>query len=84
VAFVFSRTEVHPPVQRFNGHNLRAVRKAQKLKKEQLGLAVGRGYEAIHLYECNHRRPPVEVLERLANVLNVPISAFFDDDRVPV
>jgi transcriptional regulator with XRE-family HTH domain len=70
-------------VQRFNGHNLRAARKTADLKKEQLALLVGRSSEAIHLYECGHRRPPTEILERLAAACGVSVAAFFDDDPVP-
>jgi transcriptional regulator with XRE-family HTH domain len=69
-------------VQRFNGHNLRAARKDADLKKEQLALLVGRSFEAVHLYECNLRRPPIQILERLAAVLDVDVRDFFDDEPV--
>jgi transcriptional regulator with XRE-family HTH domain len=71
-------------LQKFNGHYLRAARKSAGLKKEQFGLLVDGGYEAINLYECGHRRPPTEVLERLAAVLEVNVCDFFDDEAVSV
>jgi transcriptional regulator with XRE-family HTH domain len=69
-------------VQKFNGHLLRAIRKDRNLRPEQLAVLIGRSYQAVNLYECGHRLPPVSVLERLAAVLDTDVANFFDDDPV--
>jgi transcriptional regulator with XRE-family HTH domain len=69
-------------LQVFSGRKVRAARKNADMKQEQLALLIGRSFHALHLYECGYRRPPTVVLERMAAVLNVPVSEFFEDEEM--
>jgi transcriptional regulator with XRE-family HTH domain len=69
-------------VQVFSGRKVRAARKNADMRQEQLALLIGRSFHALHLYECGRRNPPLVVLERMAAVLDVPISSFFEDEEL--
>jgi Zn-dependent peptidase ImmA (M78 family)/DNA-binding XRE family transcriptional regulator len=55
---------------------LREARKAMRLSQEQLGRAVGVTRQAISAYERGDKFPEPAIFERLANVLEQPISFF--------
>ena len=53
---------------------LRSLRKAKGLTMKQLGAIVGVSETAIHHYEVGDREPPINVLVRLADALDVSLD----------
>jgi transcriptional regulator with XRE-family HTH domain len=73
------------PKYEFSGEQLREIREAADRERDELGDEVDRSESAITLYELGYRKPPVEVLIELANVLGVEVEDFFVQvDREPV
>jgi transcriptional regulator with XRE-family HTH domain len=65
------------PKYEFAGEQLREIREAAGRERDELGDDVDRSESAITLYELGYRKPPVEVLIALANVLGVDVEDFF-------
>lgn len=68
------------------GRRLRARRRLLGYSQQQLGAACGVSFQQIHKYEAAVSRLSVDMLWRLAKVLEVEMSYFFasltDDDAM--
>lgn len=62
------------------GENIKAIRKKNKLSQKQLANLVGVSQAAIYYYESGKRDINMEMLSKMAKVLNVSISDFFIKD----
>lgn len=58
--------------------NLKAARERAGLSREQAAVAVGRTWSSLAAYERGVVTPPLNVLDRLANVYGVRISQLVD------
>lgn len=69
------------------GERLKAARLAAGMSQERLGVEAGIEEESasarMNRYEKGKRAPAVEIVERVARVLDVPVSYFYaqDDDE---
>lgn len=57
------------------GENLRAARRAQGLKSEQVALAIGKSVYSVHSYENGRVSPPAHVLVSLSRLLGVSVDS---------
>jgi len=66
------------------GERLRAARVAAGMSQERLGIEAGieeaSASARMNRYERGTRAPAVEIVERIAIVLNVPVSYFYSQD----
>ncbi len=62
--------------------NLRNLRKARKLTQEQLAELVGVDFRYISFMENARSFPSCELIEKLANALNVSYSEMFSFDEI--
>lgn len=60
------------------GGRLREIRKARGLTQERLAERIERSVDAVSALERGLALPSFETLEKLADVLDVPIRDFFD------
>lgn len=67
------------------GKRLKEVRLKSGLSQEQLGLQAGLEVESasarMNRYERGTRVPSLELMERIANVLNLPLTYFYAADE---
>ncbi|CUX70618.1 conserved hypothetical protein; putative transcriptional regulatory protein HTH type [Agrobacterium sp. NCPPB 925] len=61
------------------GGRIRLRRKLSGMSQERLGEALGITFQQIQKYENGTNRVGASRLQNIANVLNVPISFFFED-----
>jgi transcriptional regulator with XRE-family HTH domain len=61
------------------GGRIRLRRTLLGMNQEQLGLALGCSFQQIQKYERGTNRVVASRLHDIANVLDVPVSFFFDD-----
>jgi transcriptional regulator with XRE-family HTH domain len=54
---------------RFSGARLRALREAALMTREDVAVAIGRGYMTISAYEADAYAPPGNVRGKLARIL---------------
>jgi Zn-dependent peptidase ImmA (M78 family)/DNA-binding XRE family transcriptional regulator len=69
-------------VKSFNGHRLIQAKNARGLTSVSLSEMVDISTASISLYEKGVQKPKLDVLERIATVLNVPVSFFFNDIQI--
>lgn len=62
------------------GKRLRAVRMARHMTQQQLSDAVGLALRSYQCYEQGTREPPLDMLVRLADVLQVPTDYLLGRD----
>lgn len=60
------------------GQNIRKYRKLKKLTQKSLGESVELGESAIRMYELDLRTPNPELLNKIADALDVPVAALQD------
>lgn len=65
-------------MQRFSPPRLRSRREERQLSRTDLAAATGKSYQSIDAYEHGRRRPPVDVLEALADTLECSVADFFE------
>lgn len=66
------------------GHEIRKWRKRRKLKQSDLAKLAGVATSTIGMIETGRANPTFETVVNIARVLKVPITAFVDDDLIPV
>lgn len=66
------------------GKRLRELRQARKLSQQELGRALGMTHAAVSKLETGKARIDADLLPRIAEVLDVPVSAFFEERRPTV
>lgn len=60
--------------------NLRNIRIQRGLTQTQLANALGTSQSAVAAYENNRREPSFDVIERMAQFFNVPMSSLLPSD----
>jgi len=63
------------------GLRIRTIRKRRGLTQEELGERIGRSADAVSQIERGVNLPGFDTLERMAEVLAVPLAAFFQFDE---
>lgn len=61
------------------GQRIKVMRLSRSMTQADLAKAIDQSQASITMYETGRREPDFETLEALADVFNVPMSAFFDD-----
>jgi transcriptional regulator with XRE-family HTH domain len=64
------------------GRRIRQARRDVKLTQEQLGNMIGLTFQQVQKYEKGVNRVSAGTLYEIAQVLDLPISWFFDEDVV--
>ncbi len=64
------------------GEKIKMYRKSKRLTQEQLGELSGLSKNAIYNYENNKRTPNIDIIKKIANALEVPISILTDEINV--
>lgn len=59
------------------GRRIGAIRKRRGLTQAELGNRIGRSVNAMSALECGRNRPALDILLRLASVLDVSAREFF-------
>ena len=67
---------------RFSGSRMQEAREEAWLTREQVAVAIGRGYPTILAYEQGKYRPPAGVCKRIARVLGVTVADLMAIDDV--
>lgn len=62
------------------GEKIKIMRKSRGMTQLDLAIKAGLSPSAVAMYETGKRKPKYEQLEALADVFNVPMSAFLDED----
>jgi transcriptional regulator with XRE-family HTH domain len=68
-------------VDRLVGIRITALRKARGMSQTALGNAVGVTFQQVQKYEKGQNRVGAGRLREIARLLEVPVSAFFEEDR---
>jgi transcriptional regulator with XRE-family HTH domain len=63
------------------GATIRTRRKELGLSQEQLAERVGVSYQQIQRYESGYSMLNVENIQRIARILQIPVTSFFTPDR---
>ncbi len=63
------------------GSNIKSLREERKLTQEQIAEAMGVSFQAVSAWERDEYKPDVDKLIRLAEVLDVSISAIAEEKR---
>jgi transcriptional regulator with XRE-family HTH domain len=74
-----ARIETPNPIDVLVGTRLRLRRNMLGLSQERLGEAIGLTFQQVQKYERGANRIGASRLHELSQVLNVPVSFFFDD-----
>lgn len=62
---------------RFSPAVLRATRERARLSRENVAVLVPCSYSSIVAYELGFRRPPLRILQRLAEIYDYDVRFFF-------
>src|SRR5215203_2530116 len=65
------------------GENLRRLRKERRMGQVELGKRSGVAQQTISGIERDYREPHASTLRKLAEVLDVPLTEFFQEDGAP-
>jgi transcriptional regulator with XRE-family HTH domain len=60
------------------GENIKKARENAGLTQKDLAQKIGKGFSTVQKYELNLVDPPIEVLNKLADALDVPIFYLLD------
>jgi transcriptional regulator with XRE-family HTH domain len=69
----------HHPVDQHVGQRLRIRRALLGMSQADLANAVGLTFQQVHKYECGTNRMSARRLWQCSQILDVPVSYFFDD-----
>ncbi len=67
------------PINVHVGHRVRACRTLLGMRQSELGEALGLTFQQVQKYECGADRISASKLWQLTQILDVPVSFFFDD-----
>jgi transcriptional regulator with XRE-family HTH domain len=65
------------------GSKVRALRLERQMSQEKLGDALGLTFQQVQKYEKGTNRISAGRLQRIATILEVPVSVFFADANAP-
>lgn len=60
--------------------NIQQARKAAKLTQAQLAEKIGKGFSTVQKYELGLANPPIDVLRKIAEALEVPLTDLVSQD----
>jgi len=63
------------------GLRIKTMRMSRGLTQQQLADMIKQSQSSITMYETGRREPEIDVLEAMADVFNVPMSAFMPSDK---
>jgi hypothetical protein len=63
--------------KRFSGKRMRELRRERYPRIEAWAVALDRGWRAVQYYETDFRAPPMGIIERAADLLEVDPTDFF-------
>lgn len=66
------------------GLRIKTMRKSRKMTQADLARSINQSQSSITMYETGRREPDFETLEALADIFNVPLSSFVQDDIPPL
>jgi transcriptional regulator with XRE-family HTH domain len=72
---------VKSPMDIVIGRRIRARRRQLRLSQQALATALGMSYQQVQKYENGVSQIGAGRLQQLAEILNVPVSVFFDERR---
>src|SRR5262249_14939975 len=70
------------PLDRQVGARIRAKRKVLRITQQDLAARIGVSFQQLQKYEKGRNRIGASRLQRVAEVLDVPVSYFFDEWQV--
>lgn len=59
------------------GENIKKYRKEKGLTQKELADKIGKGFSTVQKYELNISQPPIDVLNRIADTLDIDVSKLF-------
>ena len=62
------------------GEKIKAMRLSRNMTQGELADRINQRSSSIYMYEKGKRKPNIEILEALADVFNVPLSTFLEND----
>lgn len=62
------------------GETIRVMRKSRGYTQKALADLIGQSASSITMYETGRREPELEVIEAIADIFNVPLTAIIGDD----
>ena len=65
------------------GHNIRSLRRAQKISLDQLSTVLEISYQQLQKYETGKNQIPADKLFILKHYFNTPYETFFDPIEPP-
>lgn len=60
------------------GENIKKYRKEKGLTQKELAEKIGKGFSTVQKYELNIAQPPIDVLNNIAEILDINVSQLFD------
>lgn len=74
----FIRTDSITKSSMLIGENIKKYRKEKGLTQKELADKIGKGFSTVQKYELNISQPPIDVLNRIADTLDINVSKLFD------
>jgi transcriptional regulator with XRE-family HTH domain len=65
------------------GKQIRYYRKLKNMTQVQLADAINQSHSSITMYETGYRQPPIDIMNRIANVLEISPALLLSDDPLP-
>lgn len=59
------------------GENIKKYRKEKGLTQKELADKIGKDFSTVQKYELNISQPPIDVLNRIADTLDIDVSKLF-------
>lgn len=63
--------------------NIQQARKAAKLTQAQLAEKIGKGFSTVQKYELGLAKPPIDVMQKIAEALDVPLTKLVASEDAP-
>lgn len=73
----FIRTDSITKSSMLIGENIKKYRKEKGLTQKELADKIGKGFSTVQKYELNISQPPIDVLNRIADTLDIDVSKLF-------
>ncbi len=74
----FIRTDSITKSSMLIGEKIKKYRKEKGLTQRELADKIGKGFSTVQKYELNISQPPIDVLNRIADTLDINVSKLFD------
>ena len=74
----FIRTDSITKSSMLIGEKIKKYRKEKGLTQKELADKIGKGFSTVQKYELNISQPPIDVLNRIADTLDINVSKLFD------